>query len=191
MGVNCKVVLNEGADWEKVGQVASVLLGAKVNKAPLGDDGYHALVEGFDNRGSQADKVARRLLGQEPYGGYRTFDITPSDIDILIEGDANNPVAKAIAESDGFPYGLWYGLENRSLYPKATAAKIALAAGLAKFFGGKGVYNDCSDKKMNFPSRLNFIGETDPAFYRYQDALLALKPLTQKDIDRCAKYASY
>lgn len=191
MGVNCKVVLNEGADWDKVGQVASVLLGAEIKKAPLGTDGYHAQVQGFDDRESQAETFARRLLGKEPYKRYRAFDYTPSYIDILIEGDKDNPVTKAIAESDGFSYALWYGLEARSIYPKASAAKIALAAGLAKFFGGKGVYNDCTDKKMYFPSRLNFIGENDPAFYRYQDALLALKPLTQKDIDRCAKYASY
>lgn len=191
MGVNFSGYLNEGATWDKVGQVASVLLGAKANKAPLGDiGGYHAIVDGFDNRENQSEKVARRLLGQAPYSKFRATG-TPEYIDILLEGKPDNPVVKAIAESDGTPYALWYGLENRFIYPKASAAKIALASGLVKFFGGKGYYNDCSDKKFNFKSRLNFKGGTEASFYRYQDALLALKPLTQKDIDRCKKYAGY
>jgi len=190
MGVNCSVRLNEGAEWMKVGQVASVLLGAKVRKAPLGEDGYHALVEGFDNRDSQPVRVANRLLGKLHCGKYNATSV-PEYIDILVDGDPENPVAKAIAESDSLPYALWYGLEKRSLYPKATAAKIALAEGIVKFFGGAGVYNDCTDKKMRFLSRLDFKGEDDASFYRFQDALLALKPLKQKDIDRCAKYASY
>lgn len=172
MGVNCKVFLNNGADWRKVGQVACVLLGANVRRSPLGRDGWSARVEGFG------------------YGKHvATYD--PGYIDILVSGDEKNPLAKLIEESDRMPYHLWYGLETRFLYPKATAAKIALAEGITKFFGGRIIYNDCTDEKHRFLSRLDFIGESDKSFYRFQTALLELKPLTQKDIDRCAKYASY
>jgi hypothetical protein len=172
MGVNCSVKLNEGATWNRVGQVACILLGAKTHRKPLGRDGWHLVVEGFG------------------YGQSKpTSD--PSYVYIVVNGDASNIAAKAIASSDSMPYEIWYGLEARLLYPKATAAKIALAEGITKFFGGKIVYNDCSDKKRTFPSPLDFKGESDASFYRFQKALEELKPLTQKDVDRCAKYAAY
>lgn len=44
MGVNCNVRLNEGAGWERVGQVASVLLGATACKKDFGTaTGYSAM----------------------------------------------------------------------------------------------------------------------------------------------------
>ena len=172
MGVNCNANLNGGATWKKVGQVACVLLGARTHREPLGRDGWHLVVEGF---------------------GYGQFMVTsmPEYVDIPVDGDPDHPAVLAIKNSDSIPYRLWYGLENRSLCPKATAAKIALAEGITKFFGGKIVYNDATDKKRTFKSPADFTGENDAAFYRYQTALENLKPLTQKDIDRCAKYAAY
>lgn len=83
------------------------------------------------------------------------------------------------------------GMERRSLYPKATAAKIALAEGITKFFGGKITYNDFTGRSRKFPTLKDFTGEGNTAFYRYQKALESLKPLTQADMDRCAKYAAY
>lgn len=172
MGVNCCVRLNEGAGWKKVGKVACVLLGAKVHREPLGKDGWHLVVEGFG------------------YGEYKATH-TPEYIDIMVCGDADNPAARSIAASDGLPYRLWYGLENRSLYPKATAAKIALALAITKFFGGRITYNDSSGKKRTFLSPFDFKPETDKAFYAFETALEALKPLTVKDIKQCEKYAAY
>jgi len=173
MGVNCSVQLSNGAEWQKVGQVACVLLGAKSHREPLGNDGgWHLVVDGF---------------------GFGKYAVTcdPSYVDILVSGDADNPASKAIAESDSLPYRLWYGLERRSLYPKATAAKIALAEGITKFFGGKIVYNDSTDKKASFKPLASFTQESNAAFYRFQNALESLKPLTKADIERCAKYAAY
>jgi hypothetical protein len=193
VGVNCSVRLNEGAEWKRVGQVACILLGAKARRESLGlptTDSWHVVVETFDRRQTQERRVAARLLGKEPYEKYEATG-TPEYIDILVDGDPKNSVYRAIEDTDAIPYRLWYGLENRSLYPKATAAKIALAEGITKFFGGKIEYNDSTGQKHTFKSPASFIGESDASFYRYQNALEALRPLTQKDIDRCAKYAAY
>ena len=172
MGTNCCVRLNEGADWHKVGEVACVLLGAKKHREPAGRNGWRIFVEGFG------------------YGKFRHCSI-PEYVDVMGVGDKENPVLKAIESTDCVPYPLCYGLESRGLYPKATAEKIALAEGITKFFGGRIVYNDCTDRKRTFKTLIDFKGESDKAFYRYQTALEKLKPLTQKDIDRNAKYAAY
>jgi hypothetical protein len=114
----------------------------------------------------------------------------PQYIDILVDGDLENPVLKEIGKSDSIPYQLWYGLETRSFYPKASAAKIALIRGIVKFFGGKITYNDSTDEGRTYPRKIKK-GESDKAFYQFQDALLKLKPLTQQDIDDCQQYAAY
>ena len=175
MGVNCCVTLNPKADWKTVRDVACKLLGAPMHKEPIGRDGSYA------------------AWLTEPSGAKRYEPCTdqPAYIYLLLHGDEKNPVMQAIAESDGTPYQFWYGIENRFLYPRATAAKIALCVGLVKFFGGSITYNDAEGKKRTFkPPR--YIGAEDGKPWRqYQDAQLALKPLTQKDIDRCRKYAAY
>lgn len=174
MGVNCNVTLSQYATWKAVGQVACVLLGARVTKEQFGSGlkGWHAAVEGF---------------------GYGKFEAThtPDYIDILISGDVSNPVSKALQDGDSMPYRLWYGIERKSLYPKATAAKIALAEAITKFFGGKITYNDCTDESASFPIRRWIGDESNAAFERFQVELMELKPLGKQDIDRCAKYAAY
>lgn len=172
MGVTCSVRLNDGACWKKVGQVACVLMGATTHREPLGRDGWHLMVDGF---------------------GYGRWEKTnnPSYIDVLVSGADDNPIVRSIADSDSIPYRMWYGLESRSLYPKAKAAQIALAEGITKFFGGRITYNDCTDKKRSFASPADFTKETNTSFYAFQNALESLKPLTQKDVDRCQKYAAY
>ena len=174
MGVNCRATLNEGADWRKVGQVASVLLGAKMRRESLGKDGWLIVVEGFG------------------YGKFSPWISEPSYIDIHVCGDAEtNAAAYQINQSDGMPYQMSYNMERRSLYPKASAAKIALAEAIAKFFGGEFLYNDYNGRKRKFPTLKKFTGEREAEYYRFQKALEALKPLTQADIDRCAKHAAY
>ena len=116
---------------------------------------------------------------------------TPEYIYIVVPGDAENPAAKLIATSDKMPYQMWYGLENRFLYPKATAAKIALAHGIVKFFGGKIKWNDAIGKSSTFPTPRYIGAENGKPWYQLQDAILALKPLTQSDVDAMNQWASY
>jgi hypothetical protein len=172
MGVNCSVTLNPKAEWRYVGLVASILLGDKPYK---------------DNFSSGWSAKSKKY----GYGKTRSAH-DPSYCYILAQGDPDNPAAKLIQESDGeLPYEIWYGLERKSLYPKATAAKIALAEGICKFFGGTIVYNDATDAKRTFPCP-GYIGAEDgKAWYRLQQAILDLKPLTTKDIERNQKHAAY
>lgn len=176
MGVNCYVTLNPKADWRTVGTVAAILLGDKAEKKPLGTDGsFHTQAATFG------------------FGKAQVIELQPEYLNILLALNDKNPVAKLINKSDGYQgsYRLWYGLESKTLYPKATAAKIALAEGICKFFGGKIVYNDCTDKKRTFPAP-SYIGASDAKpWERLHQALFDLAPLTDADLKRCAKHAAY
>lgn len=175
MGVNCQVTLSPLANWQTVGTVAAILLGDKPEKLPLGTDTFHTLAATFR------------------YGKVNVHENQPEYVDILIPLDGKNPVAKAINKSDGRNnlYPLWYGLESKVLYPKATAAKIALAEGICKFFGGRIIYNDATDKKRTFQTP-RYIGATNgKKWERLHQALFDLTPLSTADLKRCTKYAAY
>jgi hypothetical protein len=173
MGINCSAKLSNKATWEYVGMVASVLLGAKATKQKLGADSFHAVVEGFNRNTWKPTSM-------------------PEYIYILVNGFVDNPVAKAIQDTDELPYHMWYGLEQRSLYPKATAEKIALTLALVKFFGGEITYNDAScDGPETFPVPKYIGAQGGKEWQRLHQEILDLKPLTQADIDACKKWAAY
>lgn len=185
MGVNCSAKLSHGATWEYVGLAAAILLGSTPEKKWLSNSGkqfYVAHVPGFDGR--KCD--------------YRPCAGMPDYIYLMVPLTKGNPVADAIRKSDtdGKPdtrYAMWYGIEGRTLYPRASAAKIALAEALTKFFGGRIDHNDSDaarDKNYPMPKYLADLNN-DANFDRLQRALMNLKPLTKKDIERCKKYAAY
>jgi hypothetical protein len=171
MGVNCTVELSPKATWEYVGMVASKLLGAKATKEPIGTS-FYAIIEGFNG------------------GSFKPTSF-PQYIYILVSGDVANPAAKLIQDSDGLPYHMWYGLESRWFNPKATAAKIALAKGIVKFFGGKITYNDSTDKEEIFKAP-SYIGAADGfPWQRLHQEIIDLPPLSIRNINECEKWAAY
>lgn len=178
MGVNVQATLSPKADWQTVGEVASILLGAKAYSETISNGGYSsfeaARVEGFTFKSYKSHSKG-----------------SPELIDIVLKGNRSNPVMAALEKSDGYPYRLWYNLEDRSLYPKCTAAKIALALGIVKFFGGRITYNDAEGPTRSFKTPRYIGAENGKPYDELQKAMLALKPLTQKDIGRVRKYAAY
>lgn len=174
MGVNCSVRLSAKTTWEYVHKVATALLGTPLHR------------EDFSTGSGWAAYAPKQPSQFEP-----TY--CPEYIDILVPLVAGNPASDLIevSDRDGGYYRLWYGLESKSLYPKATAAKIALAEGICKFFGGRITYNDATGAARSFKAPAYIGAEDGKPWYRLQQALLDIKPLTQKDIERNQKHAAY
>lgn len=176
MGVNCNAYLSPKTRWEDVRLAAAALLGVKLEKCP---SRYNV-----DSWWAEIPKDV------PPSERWRSTSM-PECIYILAPLTEGNPVSDAIKESDSSPYYMWYGLENRYIGPKATAAKIALTEALCKFFGGKMVYNDSTGKKRTFPAP-PYIGAQDGKPWKtLHQAFLDIKPLTEKDMKRVEKHAAY
>lgn len=84
---------------------------------------------------------------------------------------------------------------GRLLMPRSTAWWIAAGTRLVQFFGGDLVYNDCGDQtpdisctpqsnKKNCPSN-------GKAWNNFQDRLLAMTPLSEREIADAQRHASY
>lgn len=161
--------------------------------------------------------VAAILLGATPEkqvfsgGGYRAHargaEVLPSNysaptlVEIVIKLNPDNFVAAEILRSDGTKkgeYHLTYHFESGPMgepliMPKSTAAKISLSKALIEFFGGTIDFNDSDSSELDFksPRKKDISASDGKPWYSLQDRILALKPLTQKDMDAVSKFAAY
>jgi hypothetical protein len=173
MGVNVNAYLPAGVRISEVAKVIGILLGSQKEWEP----------------GRRWLNVAgiRQLPTSVPELAEIRIDLT----------DANNPTAKAIRESDGNIYSMDYFFESNhggpQLYPKCTAAKIALCKAVVIFFGGSVDYNDSDRVEVNLraETRLPVNHSDDAAFADFQEALWRLPALTPADIQAVAEWAAY
>jgi hypothetical protein len=177
MGVNVKCEFPYGTRIRDVATVAAALLGHKPRHVAVpGSKSTFARVKGWKFEGVTSD----------PTLAYMVFDTT-----------ADNPAAKLIRESDGDSYHLLYHFEGNTgqplISPKCTAAKIALCAGLVKFFGGTVDFNDCDDKRVNMrvKAKADVRASDDPEWSLFQQRILAVQPITAEEISKYKKFASY
>ncbi len=86
-------------------------------------------------------------------------------------------------------------IDGRLLMPPSTCWWIAVGRRLVDFFGGALDYNDCDDKDINFrrpkKSRKMNAPEDGKPWYAFQERMLIVKPITEKEIQAMVKHAAY
>lgn len=86
------------------------------------------------------------------------------------------------------------GCGGRLLMPRSTAWWIAAGKRLVDFFGGSIDFNDCDDSDVDY-ERPKPRGRNNPEngepWRAFQEALFAVEPLTQEEVDACAKHSAY
>jgi hypothetical protein len=176
MSVNVKCEFPYGTRIRDVATVAAALLGHKPRHVAVpGSKSTFAHTKGWSVNASS-----------DPTLAYIGLDTT-----------TDNPAAKLIRESDGDRYNLLYHFEGNDghplISPKCTAAKIALCAGLVKFFGGTVDFNDGDDKKVNMrvKAKTDVRASDDPEWSLFQQRILAVQPITAEEISKYKKFASY
>jgi hypothetical protein len=177
MGVNAKCEFPYGTRVKDVAAVAAALLGHEKKHEPIrGSSATFANVKGWKVEGAGSDPTLAHIV-----------------LDVIVD----NPAAKLIRKSDGDRYHLLYHFEGNNghplIGPKCTAAKIALCAGIVKFFGGTVDFNDGDDKRVNMrvKARADIRASADPEWSLFQQRILAVQPITAEEISKYKKFASY
>ena len=178
MGINVVATLPPECRIGDVAHVAGILLGNKFTKKALSENSYYVFVDGVSVRANTPSN--------------------PTLADMVITLNPKNPAAASIIRSDGNPYHFDYFFEfdktgERGLYPKSTAAKIALCVGIVQCFGGKVDFNDCDTKSVNYRAKpFKYTGAQDgDEWNRLQDRIMAVKPLTNQDMEKYIPWAAY
>lgn len=172
MGIDCLIYLPGNVRAKDVADVIAVAFGAKPYKY------VHSSSYGRDSWWTEVDGV--RVEGYTSSAGLA---------DIMI-GKSND----AIICSYLYHFECGKGTD-RLIMPRSTPESIAMGRRLIKFFGGKVISNDCSDKPKTWRAKHKSDSENQPddgkPWERFQARKLALTPLTNSEIDECAKFASY
>lgn len=165
MGVDTQIRLPCDVRVRDVGNVIGILAGLPSSKHSLGGESYSCRVEGV--------KVAPSSIAE---CCSLTFDGK------MVDGALHHWVL--------------YHFENehngRLLLPRACPFWICVARGLVNFFGGSVDYQDCdtvdTDYQKEKPRKQNNPSDGKP-WHDFQDALLALRPITKKELERAQKWA--
>lgn len=81
---------------------------------------------------------------------------------------------------------------EKLLMPRATSFWIALGTRLIQFFGGSLDYNDCDVIETNLIIRKRAVDfDNDNQWWKFQQALWNLNPMTMAEVDEMKKHASY
>jgi len=175
MGADCNLFLPAGADIEDVATVAAVLMGCE-----------YKLEKPFDEarEGSQAVRLKKGVQS------FHCSDTIPSMCVFVFKGNLVD------GENGHNCSWHWEGHGRnpslRMLSMSSTAFWIAVARGLADFFGGEVDYNDCDNKDVNYKVKSKSRKHDDgDAFYNYQRRMTEAKPLTQKDLNKVCRFAAY
>lgn len=164
MGVDVRITLPGNVRVKDVAIVLAALDGASVTKRDLVGGSYAARCEAVDVKG---------------------LPDLPECAEITWEGTSGARRWLYHYEFDGM----------RLLMPRSTDWNIAAGRRLIRFFGGKLDYNDCDSGEWNEvvrnkPNSANCPSDGAP-WHKLQDRLLAVTPLTTKEITEAAKRASY
>lgn len=161
MGVDCRIYLSSRANVRDVATAIAILLGQKVEKRPLGSDGWHVVVDGVKVYGIENlpecchIKVAERwFLFHFEFGrGSGQRGIMPRST------PSNIALCKRLADFFG-----------------GTVAYNDCDSNRADYF---------------VEERFDILGEDDEAFYRKQERFLKIVPLTKGEIAECVRHSAY
>lgn len=117
---------------------------------------------------------------------YVTVDSLPECVNIIW------------ANSNKKPRSVLYHFEynngaHRGILPGSTPWWIVAAKRLVDVFGGIADYNDCDDHDQDYvqPVADDISASDGEAWYRWQERLLNVKPITKEELEEARQYAAY
>lgn len=168
MGTDCKIRLPTDVRVGDVAKVMGILSGLKAERMPLDRTSYAVRVPGAS--------------------------VAPSSIPECCYVNLNGKLVRGDGVAQAFYHFEPSGGVGRLLMPRSTAFWICIGRGLVKFFGGSVDYNDCDNKAVDFrakkPRKRNN-PENDKEWHDFQDAMLAVKPITKSQLHLADKLAAY
>lgn len=168
MGVSCHVTLPHETRLTDVVKVLGALAGNPLTREDFGGghEGWSACL---------------------PADTLRTANTSVIGMAQILGVAANRP-----SDPDFYCFYHFESKNGRLLMPPSTAWWIAVGRGLVAFFGGSVVASDCDGKTIyRKPKQKDIHAEDGAAWYRLQNRLLTVKPLTEEDIKKCEKWAAY
>lgn len=168
MGVNAIIMMPADTRIKDVADVIGILAGLPARKEMLDSTAYACQVSGVKVKPSSMAEMA-------------TIEIHGN----LIDGETNH-------------YTTWHwepdcGTGERLIYPRSNPFWIAVGIRLVDFFGGSIVYNDCGDMVPNYSKKQAMTNNptNGEPWQKFQDAKLAVKPLTQDELETANGFAAY
>jgi hypothetical protein len=166
MGVDLNLILPSNVRVRDVGNVIGRLLGCEAVRRPLGNDNWSVQVLGV-------------VIG----------------INSAVYECANiNVITRR-----GYGWNFLYHFEwsrppgARGIIMRSTPKNIALAIGVALFFGGKVIYQDHDEKHISFPSKTDAENHANDGaeWTALQERIESVQPITDADIDAAERHAAY
>lgn len=174
MGVDCQITLPRNVSVRDVADVIGALLGcpkktSKLRENDAEDEAWYCHTEGVS------------VIGNERL---------PECCSIELVGATVGPSERHLCY-----HFEWKGDGTRGLMPRSTALNIAMARGLADFFGGIVDYADWDDKYEDYTVPFKSQEENNPQdgdpWQAFQQRKLDVQPLTKQQIDECEQWAEY
>ena len=171
MGVCCKIHLPAAARIIDVADVLAALCGAETIKMPLND-----------REGSWAAHAEARPIFS-PYPGFPHW----CNITWIVQTNSKPYTFSIMYHFEFGPSG------SRGIMPQSTPFWLAVACGLVDFFGGHVDYKDCDDNDCDYSRdpQADIHAEDGEPWHNLQRRKLAVKPVTQDQIDAMKKHAAY
>ena len=174
MGVDCKILLPAGVRIDDVATVIGACAGLAKSK-------YHfSSGEGREVWSCRVKDVKVESFGEDAYL------VACARITWANDHKAK-PNGYVMYHFEGDSRG------RRLLSPRSTAWWITVGRRLVGFFGGIVDYNDCDAKDADYrrPPRKNLAPEDGKPWRDFQEALYAVKPITEAEVAKCKRYANY
>jgi hypothetical protein len=166
MGVDCRIILPADVRVRDVAKVAGILAGLKASKLNLTGGSYGVQVEGAEAKTTCVVEMAEiTLVGK------------------LVDGERGH-----------VGYYHYEMKEGRLLNPRSSAFWICVGRGLVDFFGGTVDYCDCDTVEVDYKARRKFKDnspEDGQPWHDFQDAMLAVKPITKAQLNKAREWAAY
>ena len=172
MGVNSEIYLPRDVRVDDVAEVVGILAGLKSEMRNLShSSGMYCYVE---NASAEPSSVA----------GMSRIVINAKKGETLIDGE----------KSHFCNYFHECGDDNSiELYPSCTPFWIAIGIRLARFYGGRIVFNDCKGggANRNFPRKRKTNSPQDgKPWQEFQNEISSIKPITKSDLICCQKHVN-
>lgn len=179
MGVDLRLYLPPTARIEDVATVAAILMGCE-----------YSYRKPFDaaREGSRVVELAKKAVVYEQSSVYPAMNVITF----------NAPKGKTLIDGITSHFGYWHWEPDRApfgyrhLSLKSTAFWIAVAKGVADFFGGMVDFDDCDETAIDYivPEQNNWHSDGD-AFYDYNERICNVQPLTIADLHKADEQAAY